>query len=262
MARRNPNRAQITRRAIQARSVRSGGTTAPRSAARGARTGLSRNRPARPKLRAGLGPAKPAPAGHPGSGGGQGPGAAGAAKAGPYSPAPWDSRYESIVAGAQKSYLTGQGDLNAAERSVKQDFGLENDYAANPYSRAALLQENFQRANRGTTNSAGLQLYSGSTGNHLAANRESYGQSRDQLERSYREALGQINEKRVQEREEREAAEREAEFDRNEKAAEADLEPEAAPQGGGGGNKRRRRKRRGSGGGQKKAAVGRARVAR
>ena len=203
--------------------------------------GLGAARPAhRPRI--GLGQAHPAPAGHPGSGGGA-PGAP-ASPAGP-APTPWSSKAQQIVAGAQKSYLNSTANFDLAEQQAKQDYGLDpgfNDYKSNPYSRAALLQQNYLDANRGTMNSAGLQLYSGSTSNRLGANRSGYDQNRDALTKTYRDALGEISAKRTEAAEAKAEKEQEAEWGAIEAAEGAPLDSSAAPASGGGNKKQRRKK--------------------
>jgi hypothetical protein len=114
---------------------------------------------------------------------------------------PWDTRYEEEVGGARKKYLDTTTNLDYAQTGIEQDYGLApayNDYQSNPYSRAALLESQYQKANRGTLNSAGYQLYSGSAGNHLAANRSGYDINRDQLEKTYQAALAENTAKRTE----------------------------------------------------------------
>lgn len=161
---------------------------------------------------------------------------------------PWDTRYEEEIGGARKRYLDTVNNLDSAQVGVEQDYGLSpahNDYQSNPYSRAALLESEYQRANRGTLNSAGYQLYSGAAGNHLAANRSSYDINRDQLEKAYNAALAEGTAKRTEAKEREAEEEREAAFGRNERAEKAPLDSSQAPpakkkqkqQNKGGGNK-------------------------
>lgn len=145
---------------------------------------------------------------------------------------PWNSKYEQTIAGARRKYLDAEGNYDLAEQTAKQDFGLDsgfNDYQSNPNSRAALLEQTYLNHNRGIMNSAGLQLYSGSTSNRLGANRTAYGTNRDQLAATYRDALGEIGAKRSQAAEEKAEAEQAAEWDRIGAAENAPLDPEAAP---------------------------------
>lgn len=248
---RNPTRRAIVAHAVKARRpALSGGTTAPRSAAGGPRTGLGQARPApRPKL--GLGQNRPAAAPI-----ASGPGAS-PAPAGP-APTPWDSRYEQTVSGANRSYLNANVNFDLAEQGAKQDFGLDpgfNDYQSNPYSRAALLQQSYLNANRGTMNSAGLQLYSGSTSNRLSANRSANAQGRDQLAKAYRDALGEISTGRAKAAEAKAEATQQAYWDRIEAAEGSEPEAAAAPEAGGGQRKRKRKH-------PHQPAVGRGRKAR
>jgi hypothetical protein len=217
-------RAQIVANAIQARRPPvSGGTTAPRSAAGGATTGIGQNRRAPGGGKLGGGIAKPpgAPAGAP----------APAVATGP-TPTPWSSKYEQTVAGANKKYLDASGNFDLQEQTAKQDFGLDpgfNDYQSNPNSRAALLEQSFLTNNRGTMNSAGNQLYSGSTSNRLAANRTNYGTSRDSLAKSYRDALGEVSTGRAKAKETQDEEAREAYWNSVGEAEKSEPEAEAAP---------------------------------
>lgn len=228
---RTPTRQQITNRATQPRSPnRSGGTTAPRSAAKGSQWGLNRA-----TLPHGAGHSKKPP-GHRGpTGGGGGPAAPTPSS---YKPTPWNSQAEQIVAGARRDYLGAQTNFDVAEREAKQDYGLDpgfNDYKANPYSRAAALEAAYQNANRGTTNSAGLQLYSGSTSNNLAGNRSTRDLNYNNLSNAYREALGEITHGRTEAAERKAEEEREAEWKRIEAAEAQEPEAESSPAGGGSG---------------------------
>jgi hypothetical protein len=231
---RNTNRRQIVAKAIQARSPRAtGGTSAPRSAARGGTTDLGGRKqvtgPWSPKGES----KKTAYAKGFGASAGVTP-APGAAAPSPYVPTPWDSKAEQIVSGARKSYLDASGNFDLNEQTAKRDFGLDpgfNDYKSNPNSRAALLEQSYQAQNRGTTNSAGLQLYSGSTSNRLGANRANYGTNRDELAKAYRDSLGEISAGRTKAAEDKAEKEREAEWERIAAAEGSEPEAEASPAG-------------------------------
>lgn len=148
------------------------------------------------------------------------------------SPTPWDSSYEQAVSGAQRNYLNTTANLNLAEQTAQQDYGLApgfNDYQSNPYSRAAALEQSYKTANRATITTAGNQLYAGSTSNALNANRSTYGAGRDALEKSYRDALGEINQGRTKAAEERAETEQGAYWDRVRNAESTKPEALTAP---------------------------------
>lgn len=199
----------------------SGGTSAPPGAARGPHYGLGTG-----KKRGGVGPGKavattptgvPGPVAPPGR-----------------EPTPWSSAYEASISNANRNYLGANTNLDFAETGVRQDFGLDpgyNDYKSNPYSRAALLEQHFQEGNRGVMNNANLQLYSGSTGNRLTQNRQGYSQDRDSLMRAYRDALQEIQDKRLAAQEERGNQETEAGWDAVSAAEDAPLDSTQAPTG-------------------------------
>jgi hypothetical protein len=232
------NRAAITQAVrSQPRVARgSGGTSAPNSAGRGGATGLwGTRRPAEgqwsPKgetkntdYAKGLG-TTPA-------------GSAGAAPS-PYTPAPWDSQYDLSVAGAHDKYANTISNLGVKKTAADQDFGLGdgyNDYKANPYSRAALLEQSYMKANRGTGNSyaAAGQLYAGSLSTAYDANRGARDQEHDSLEKQYRDALQGIRDEELNAKNEEIDAIDEAGWNRIQKAGEAPLDPDTAPESGGG----------------------------
>lgn len=223
-----------------------GGTTAPASAAKSPTTGLGgakavtptygqafknfqtgyQNKPA----------AKPdAPAAAPPA----------AAPVAPYTGTPWSSAEELSNAGADAKYNAALLNLGYKRQAYQQEYGLDpgyNDYKANPYSRAALLEQTYRRANRASGNSLAAmgQLYSGASQNAETYNRENNAQERNALESTYRKALQGVNEEEagaLATREEEKAA---ARWKAIEAAANAELEPEAAPaapSSGGGGKK-------------------------
>lgn len=220
------NRQQIVSDAQRAHPARqpSGGTTAPRGTAGGPRTGVGAGRPAPPPRRTAVGPGRPLPAA-----GASGAGAAPGGRA----PTPWDSRAEQKISGARKSYLDATGSTTLDEETLKQEFGLDGPYAdvtSNPNSRAALLEETFKQHNAGTMNTAGYNLYSGSTGNRLNANRVGYGRDRDQLEQLYRDELQKLNDRRLEAAERKQGEEGEADWERVQHAEEEPLDPTQAPQ--------------------------------
>lgn len=192
--------------------------------------GVGQGRPA-PVRRTGVGPGKPV-----GNGATTGTSNPITGATSPYSPAPtpWNSAAEQIVAGARRNYLNSQSNFDLAEQEAKADYGLDqgfNDYKANPYSRAALLEQSYRDANRGTVNTSGLRLYSGSTSNALAGNRSTRDLSYNNLANTYREALGEITKGRTEAAERRAEEEREAEWKRIMAAEESEPDAEAAPPG-------------------------------
>ena len=88
------------------------------------------------------------------------------------------------------------GDLRATfdQGNLDQEYGFGAGGAANPYSRAALLQEHFKRSQLGTTNSyaANGQLYSGAYGRMQNENQRNYDIGYDQLRRAYDAQSGNI----------------------------------------------------------------------
>ena len=77
------------------------------------------------------------------------------------------------------------------------EFG--GDAESNPYSRAALLQRNYERNQRASTNSmaAAGQLYAGSLSNARNFNRFNYDVSFDSLRKQYDAALARLNDQEL-----------------------------------------------------------------
>lgn len=202
-----------------------GGVTAPKTAAKGPTTGIGNNtsiNPAHPNYV----PAVPKPQPSP---------AISAPPPGvPYSAAPWDSAEQLSDAGADAKYNNALLNAGYKKTAYETEYGLDpgfNDFKANPYSRAALLEQSFQRANRASGNSlaASGQLYSGASQNAETYNREHDAQERNALEGTYRKALQGVNEEEagaLSTREEEKAA---AKWKAVEAAGAAELEPTTAP---------------------------------
>lgn len=228
-----------------------GGTTAPRSAANSQTTGLYSNRVVAkaPKVKAPTNPnaqpssgLKAAAAGITGANWAAGITAGGSA---PQTNAqPFNSAYELTKAGAEKQLDDTKTNLGYKKTATEQEYGLEGpyaDYATNPYSRASLLEQSYQRANRGTQNSSASsgQLYAGSNQNAQGYNRDSRDLEHNNLSSAYGKALAAIREEgTAAENLEREKIS-EAGWKRIEASENAELEPEEFSGGGGsgGGNK-------------------------
>lgn len=149
---------------------------------------------------------------------------------------PFSSAYELTKAGAEKQLEDTRAGLAYKKTATESEYGLDpgsNDYATNPYSRAALLEQSYQRANRGSVNSgaASGQLYAGSTQNSQGYNRDARDLEHNNLSSSYQKALNAIREEgTAAENLEREKI-AEAGWKRLEASENAALEPEASPEG-------------------------------
>lgn len=229
----NSNRRQAIAKAIIARSPSSaanGGTTAPKDAANRIGPGRPVAGPGAQQPKGVYAPQKPkTPKPPPPS------------TAGPAAPAetamPWNSKYEQTVGEANRKYLNTISNLDLSEQATKQEYGLDsgfNDYKSNPYSRASALEKSYETANRGTTNSAGLQLYAGSTSNRLGQNRATRDLNWNNLNSEYQTALGGITAERVKAKEAQREADQEAYWNRVREAEETEPSAEAAPADSGG----------------------------
>jgi hypothetical protein len=89
----------------------------------------------------------------------------------------------------------GQAGATYQLGQLQQEYGYGETGAANPYSRAALLQESFQRSKLGTTNNyaAGGQLYSGAYGRAQGENQRQYSIGENANRRAYDQAVYGVN---------------------------------------------------------------------
>lgn len=219
------NRAAIAQAVKAQPRVATGGTSAPKAAAGG--PGVFNRHPARPG--ASLGQNQPLAPKPPTAG------TALAAPPSPYTPTPWDSQYELSSAAARQKYANTVGGLGLQKTATEQDFGISpgyNDYQANPWSRMALLEQQYQKANRGTTNSmaAAGQLYAGATSNALDSNRQFDAQERDSLEKTYRNKLQELSDQEAAAKANEGAELNEAGWKRLEAAERAPLDSSTAPE--------------------------------
>ncbi len=148
---------------------------------------------------------------------------------------PWDIAAANDEADAQRRLSNTLSGLDAGWIGTENEYGLApgfNNYASNPYSRAALLQRSYDDARRGTLNSAGNQLYAGSYINAENTNTHDFSLGRDELEKARGRAYSEyIGNKAHAEDEYREALSNAA-WARIQAGLES--EPEPAPYGGGG----------------------------
>jgi hypothetical protein len=108
---------------------------------------------------------------------------------------PLDPQYEAYVLGANRNLALGNADAAYQRGQLEQSFGYGASGAANPYSRAALLREQFNRAKLGTTNNyAGQrQLNSGAYGRMQGENQHQYSIAEDANRRAYDQSVYGVN---------------------------------------------------------------------
>lgn len=177
----------------------------------------------------GLAGAKPA-----GGGGGGGAAAAGLAAPAPTPPpagAPWDAQAEREWGGGENKYRDKMAGIQGDWAYRQEWYGLGG--ASNPYSQAALLQHRHEVDNRTVMNSAGNQLYAGSTVDRHAAADRTFDVAYKQLEAAYAAENAKREREEAEARhewEDEQAAIREGAVGRAE-----EVEPPPAPEEGGGG---------------------------
>lgn len=106
-----------------------------------------------------------------------------AAAAPPPAGAPWDAQAEREFGAGQQAYNDKFAGLEGDWKAREEWYGLGE--TNNPYSQASLLSHRHEVDERSVLNSAGLQLYSGSTVNRHAAADRSYGVGLESLRAAY-----------------------------------------------------------------------------
>lgn len=108
---------------------------------------------------------------------------------------PIDPQYEAYALSANRNVALGNADAAYQRGQLDQTFGYGAGGAANPYSRAALLEESFRRSQTGTQNSyAGAgQLFNGAYRRMQGENQRNYSIASDQNRRQYDQAQYGIN---------------------------------------------------------------------
>lgn len=99
---------------------------------------------------------------------------------------PPDPMFLAQQAAAQRTLALGNAWDTYARGRIENEYGLGSD-VSNPYSRARLLEQDYQTGQRGTAldyANAG-QLYSGASQNATDYNANKYSQNYDALKRSY-----------------------------------------------------------------------------
>jgi hypothetical protein len=220
-----------SRRSGIKRNISTGGTAAPRSAARGPTTGLAPNGRAG---KTGLAQNEPAPAGRRGGLDAAPQPGAPSAVAQP-TLMPWDMAAQNQIAGAGKSLNDTLAGLDSQWAQRQQAYGLEGpwaDYTTNPHSQAALLQRSYDIANRAAKTGAGYNLYSGSQVNARNFNTRGFNEGRDQLQRAAAEDFLQYQSGRTRAEDEYRESIADAEMDRINAGLAAPLDSAGAPGGG------------------------------
>lgn len=131
------------------------------------------------------------------------PGAPGPGQVNQNPPLPWSAQYETGVATHNRNLDFSNLDYNQQEQRVKQAYGFDDK--SNPYSRAAMLQRQYQQNRNQTLNSYASQgqLYSGSLSNARNLDRYNYDKTYDTEERNYQAALADIASGRLKAQRER-----------------------------------------------------------
>lgn len=115
---------------------------------------------------------------------------------------PYSAQADTSIAGLQQNYGDSMANSAYQEQQAKQAYGLEpgyNDPLTNPYSKAALLEQSYNNAQRSNTNNyaARGQLYSGSLTNAQNTASGGYLQNRAGLQQQQQDTLYGINQQRL-----------------------------------------------------------------
>lgn len=106
---------------------------------------------------------------------------------GPAAPMPWDSTAQRESGELGNEAADTRASLAAGYAKAQSELGFGSG-ASNPYSRSAENKDTLASNQRGITNTAGNQLYAGSTLNKQSGARSDYDKNQKALEDSYAEA--------------------------------------------------------------------------
>lgn len=143
---------------------------------------------------------------------------------------PFDAQYDSTVAGLNRDRDVAAGQAAYQQQRAQSAYGFDNP-AANPYSRAAMLQRSFNENNAQTVNSMAArgQLYAGATQSQMDTNVRDFGQAWDTARTDYQDQLRGITDDLTGAADEYTAGLAKAEADRLARALEIDVDPAEAP---------------------------------
>lgn len=143
---------------------------------------------------------------------------------------PFDAQYESTVAGLNRDRDVAAGQAGYQQQRIQSAYGFDNP-AANPYSRAAMLQRSFNQNNAQTMNSMAArgQLYSGATQTQMDTNVRDFGQAWDTARTDYEDQLRGISDDMLGAANDYTSGLAKAEADRLARALEIDVDPAEAP---------------------------------
>lgn len=117
----------------------------------------------------------------------------------PWAPA-WNAEYEANVGNLNRNFADAQAQLGAKETSIKANYGFDPQYANDPYTRAAIMRDSWQKNRKATSTSSFARGhgYDGSTSNALNAADEAYGRDFDTAQREYQQELSGVTSDRLQ----------------------------------------------------------------
>lgn len=98
---------------------------------------------------------------------------------------PWNAAYETSLGNDTLAYNNAMAGINQQGAALNQEYGFGD--TSNPFNRANLLQQAYQRnrANTANTYAARGQLYAGSTQNAQSFDTQTFNQGLDALQRDY-----------------------------------------------------------------------------
>jgi hypothetical protein len=120
-----------------------------------------------------------------------------AAPAGPQAQAlPFDATYDGTVANNERTYENTISGLQYTEGATRQEYGFDD--VSNPFNRAAMLQQAYQRGTASRLNQAGASMYSSAFNAGETEGRSQYDQNYGNLRSEYDAKLNKIAQDRAQ----------------------------------------------------------------
>ena len=110
-----------------------------------------------------------------------------------------DSGYNADIAGLDRNYNAAQTGLDTQQYALRSQFGFDNEFAQNPYTRANMLTSAYNKANMATrTNYAARgQQYSGARDRAASYDAESYQKGLYDTRGEYDRELANIESQRL-----------------------------------------------------------------
>lgn len=113
---------------------------------------------------------------------------------------PWDAKYETQVGSLRNTNAGTLANIQNQENTARSQYGFDDQYANDPYTRANLLKQSWNTNRLKATNAMASrgQLYSGATSNALGYADEGYNRDYNTAQQGYQDLLNRFSTQRLQ----------------------------------------------------------------